>query len=392
MQQFDTINTMNYYFDYAAATPLTVEAHIAMDPYYSDKFYNPSAMYTAAREVRKAIEDARHIVAQAVGARSGEIIFTAGGTEANNIAIHGIMSQFSGKKLIISAIEHEAIIEPSKIYQSVQIPVNSKAEINIEAFEAAIDDNTVLVSIMYANNEVGTIQPIKEIAEIIKQKKRSRSDRGIKVPLYLHTDACQAASHLDLHVSRLGVDLMTINGGKIYGPKQSGALYVRAGIALNSFILGGGQERGIRSGTENTAGIIGFATALKVAREKSASEKKRLESLRDDCFKKLQEGIPEIVLFGHMKKRLPHNVSFAIPGIDNERLMMLLDEHGFRVATGSACQAASAEPSHVLRAMGVDGSVSRSSIRLSFGRETTQEGINALVGALKSAISDIKQL
>lgn len=383
---------MNKYFDFAAATPVTKEVLFAMEPYYTGKFYNPSAMYSKAREVRATIEDARHLVAQSIGSRPGEIIFTAGGTEANNIAIHGIMSRFPDKKLLISAIEHEAVIEPSKAYGSVHLPVNDKAEIDLEKLQENLDDDVVLVSVMYANNEVGTIQPVKEIAEIIRSTNRDRKTRGISTPLYLHTDACQAASHLDLHVSRLGVDLMTINGGKIYGPKQSGALYVRAGIVLNPYLLGGGQEHGIRSGTENTAGIVGFSVALKVAREKSASEKKRLEALRDETIKLLESAIPDIVIFGHRKKRLPHNVSFAVPGIDNERLMMTLDEKGFQVATGSACQAASAEPSHVLRAMGVSDELARNSIRLSFGRETDKDSVLALVEALKSAISDIKQL
>lgn len=383
---------MSHYFDYAAATPLTKEASVAMEPYYSEQFYNPSAMYLASRGVRSAVEDARHLVAQNIGARPGEIIFTAGGTEANNIAINGIMSQLAGKKLLVSAVEHEAVMGPANSFKTELIPVNDKAEVQLDALKAMIDDETVLISVMYANNEVGTIQPIKEIAEMVKNVNRSRGERGIKTPLYLHTDACQAASHLDLHVSRLGVDLMTINGGKIYGPKQSGALYVRAGIKLGSYIKGGGQERGIRSGTENVAGIIGFATALKVAREKAMSEKKRLEKIRDEFIKNLQSDIPEVVILGHLKKRLPHNVAFAVPEVDNERLMMLLDEKGFQVATGSACQAASSEPSHVLKAMGVNDNLARSSIRLSFGRETNTQDTADLMIALKSAISDIKQL
>ena len=383
---------MSHYFDYSAATPLTKEAYLAMQPYYSEKFFNPSAMYLPAREVRASIEEARHTVAQAIGARAGEIIFTAGGTEANNIALSGIMSQFPGKKLLISAIEHEAILEPAKDYITTLIPVNEKAEVSPSDIESLIDDEVVLISVMYANNEVGTIQPIKEIAELVKKVNRTRKESGISTPLYLHTDACQATSHLDMHVSRLGVDLMTINGGKIYGPKQSGALFVRAGISLGAYVKGGGQERGIRSGTENVAGIIGFSVALRVARERALSEKNRLEILRDKFINTLQSEIPEAVIFGHLKKRLPHNVSFSVPDVDNERLMMLLDEKGFQVATGSACQAASTEPSHVLRAMGVDDALARSSIRLSFGRETTDNDLSQLAAAIKSSISEIKQL
>jgi cysteine desulfurase len=383
---------MSKYFDYSAATPICKEAFHAMEEYLSGKFYNPSAMYTLARDVRRDIEEARHSVAQSIGARPGEIIFTAGGTEANNLAIHGVMELFPDKKMLISAVEHEAVIEPSSKYKTSFINVDEKGEVQIADLVKKIDDDTVLISVMYANNEIGTIEPIKEIVEEIKKINRSRLEKAVKTPLYLHTDACQATSHLDIHVSRLGVDLMTINSGKIYGPKQTGALYVKAGIKLEPYVYGGGQEKGLRSGTENTAGIIGFSTALNVARNKSASEKKRLEKLRDECIKNLKNTIPEVIIFGHLKRRLPHNVSFAVPGIDNERLMMLMDEKGFQIATGSACQAASAEPSHVLRAIGVDDETARSSIRLSFGRETTSESIEALILALKDSISDIKHL
>jgi cysteine desulfurase len=383
---------MSRYFDYAAATPVCKEALIAMQPYFSDKFYNPSAMYLTSRRVRDDIEESRSKVAQLLGCRPGEIIFTAGGTEANNIAVHGIMARFPGKKLLVSAIEHEAVLGPANAYNSSRVSVNEKAEINLNDLKSKIDDDVVLISIMYANNEVGTIQPITEISEVVKSVNLDRKKRGVNLPLYFHTDACQAASHLDLHVSRLGVDLMTVNGGKIYGPKQSGILYVKAGIALNNFISGGGQERGVRSGTENTAGIIGFASALGIARSKAISEKKRLEKLQAECIKNLKSTIPEVVFFGHLKKRLPHNVSFAVPGVDNERLMMLLDEKGYQVATGSACQAASTEPSHVLRAMGVNDELANSSIRLSFGRDTNQGDINGLISTIKTAILDIKNL
>lgn len=383
---------MSTYFDYSAATPLCKEAYYAMQEYLTDKFYNPSAMYKSARAVREAIEESRHQVAQCIGARSGEVIFTAGGTEANNLAIHGIMAQFPDKKIIFSAVEHEAVIEPSSKYKNISAVVDEKGEVDLEDLLSKIDDETVLISVMYANNEIGTIQPIKEIVEEVKKINRKRKEQGVKTPLYFHTDACQATSHLDIHVSRLGIDLMTINGGKIYGPKQTGALFVKAGIKLEPFIYGGGQEKGLRSGTENTAGIIGFAAALSIARNKSASEKKRLEKLRDECIKNLKKTIPEVIIFGHLKRRLPHNVSFAIPGIDNERLMMMLDEKNFQVATGSACQAASSEPSHVLRAMNIDNETARSSIRLSFGRETSVDDINNLIESIKESVSDIKKL
>lgn len=383
---------MTNYFDYSAATPICKEVMIAMEPYYSALFYNPSALYMSARRVKKDLEDARISIAQLMGARPGEIIFTAGGTEANNLAIHGVMANYPDKKILISSIEHEAVIEPAARFKHSYVKVNDKALVDINNLEEKIDDDTVMVSIMYANNEVGTIQPISEIAQTIKKVNRERLNRGVKLPLYFHTDACQASSHLDIHVNRVGADLMTINGGKIYGPKQSGALYVRAGIKLAPLILGGGQENGVRSGTENVAGAVGLSVALNVARSKSLSEKKRLEAIRDNCFKQLTEKIPNGVILGHLKKRLPHNVCFAIPGIDNERLMMLLDERGFQVATGSACQASSEKSSHVLTAMGISDEIAKSTIRLSFGRETTDDSVSNLVNAIKVAVSDIKNL
>lgn len=383
---------MTKYFDYSAATPLCKEAMHAMEPYYADLFYNPSALYMPARRVKQDLEEARSKIAVAMGARPGEIIFTAGGTEANNLAIHGVMTNYPDKKILISAIEHEAVIEPTSSFKHSSILVNDKALVDINNLEEQIDDDTVMVSVMYANNEVGTIQPISEIAQLIKRVNRERQKKRVKLPLYFHTDACQASSHLDIHVSRVGADLITINGGKIYGPKQSGALYVRAGIKLAPLILGGGQENGLRSGTENVAGAVGLSVALDVARSKALSEKKRLEAIRDNCIKQLSEKIPETIILGHLKKRLPHNVCFAIPGIDNERLMMLLDERGFQVATGSACQASSEKPSHVLTAMGLSDEVARSTLRLSFGRETTDDSVNNLINAIKVAVSDIKNL
>jgi len=383
---------MAHYFDYSAATPLCKEAKLAMEPYYSDLFYNPSALYLNARRVKQDLENARLKISQLLGARPGEIIFTAGGTEANNLAIHGVMVKHPGKKIIVSAIEHEAVMEPASKYNHSTVKVNDKALVDLAALEELIDDNTVMVSVMHANNEIGTIQPITEISQLIKNILRERNKKGNKLPLYFHTDACQAASHLDIHVSRLGVDLMTINGGKIYGPKQSGALYVRAGIKLEPLITGGGQEHDLRSGTENVAGAIGLSVALDVTRAKAFSEKKRLEELRDKTIKLLQENIEDVVVLGHLKKRLPHNVSFAVPGIDNERLMMLLDERGFQVATGSACQASSEKPSHVLTAIGLGDDMARSTIRLSFGRETNDKSVNDLVKAIKLAISDINSL
>lgn len=352
----------------------------AMQPYYAEQFYNPSALYLAAKKVGHELADARSKAAAQLGARPAEVIFTAGGTEANNLAIHGIMEQFPEGNMVVSAVEHESVLRPAERYTCRQVAVQADGTIDLAALEAAIDDKTVLVSVMYANNEVGTIQPLKEAAMIIEQKRRAR---GGNLPLYFHTDACQAANYLDLHVSRLGVDLLTLNGGKMYGPKQSGALYVGAHVQLQPLVLGGGQERGLRSGTENVAQVVGFATALSIAQASQSDEVARLQALQKYFFDEIEKVLPEVTINGSRKKRLPNNLHVTIPGVDNERLLMQLDEAGILAAAGSACSASDEEPSHVLRAMGIGEADAQSSLRFTMGRQTTKANIDALLQALQ---------
>src|SRR5512146_41120 len=251
------------YLDHAAATPVDDMVLTAMRPYWQAKLFNPSAPYSNALEVKKDLNEARSKVAYWLGARSSEIIFTAGGTEANNLAVHGVMRQFPEGNVAVSALEHESVLEPARNYDCREVKIQPDGRLDLADLRRKIDDKTVLVSVMYANNEIGTIQPVREVAKLINDLRRQRGPKGL--PLYLHTDACQAANYLDLHVSRLGVDLMSLNGGKIYGPKQSGALYAKAGVQLKPLIEGGGQERGLRSGTENVAGSVGFSAALDLA-------------------------------------------------------------------------------------------------------------------------------
>ena len=250
------------YMDYAAATPMDVSVFEAMRPYFTDKFYNPSATYLVAQGVKKDLDAARARVAHWLGARPSEVVFTAGATEANNLAIHGIMQQFPGANIVVSSIEHESILAPAHQYQCREVPVTPAGLVDMDALRAVIDDKTALVSIMYANNEVGTIQPIGQIGQIIEAVRTDRRDRGVAMPIYLHTDAAQAATYLDLHAARLRVDMLSINGGKIYGPKQTGVLFVSSTVRLMAQTMGGGQERGLRSGTENVAGSIGLSKAL----------------------------------------------------------------------------------------------------------------------------------
>src|ERR1039458_751593 len=267
------------YLDYAAASPMDDNVRKAMEPYFKDSFFNPSATYSKARIVRSAVEASRERVALILGAKSSEIIFTAGGTEANNLAIAGVISAHPKSNLVISAIEHPSIYTVANNFNSRICPVDGRGIIKIDELIRLIDDNTVLVSIIYVSNEIGVIEPLKEVATLLQSVRKDRLERGIKRPIYFHTDACQAANYLDLHVSKLGVDLMTLNGGKIYGPKQSGILFIKSSVRLSPIIFGGGQERGLRSGTENVAGVVGFAQALEKAQENRKTESVRLSYL-----------------------------------------------------------------------------------------------------------------
>jgi cysteine desulfurase len=373
------------YLDYAAATPLDEKVEAAMQPYWRQKFYNPSANYLSGRAVAADIARARAVVAQQLGAKPSEIIFTAGGTEADNLAINGIMQRYPEANLLVSAVEHEAILQVATNYNCQQIPVDAQGTVDLEALAKQIDDQTVLVSVMYANNEIGTIQPLRKIADLIKQVLADRQKDGNKLPLYFHTDASQAANYLDVHVSRLGVDLMTLNGGKMYGPKQTGALFVRAGLILQPQVQGGGQERGLRSGTENVAGIIGFAKALEVAQSTRTQEVARLNDLRDRFVLGLSSKIPAVVINGS-KQRLPNLVHLTIPDTDNERVMMELDEQGIICAVGSACSASNDEPSHVLKAIGLSESSAQSSLRFSMGRQTSWNDLETTILALQKIV------
>jgi cysteine desulfurase len=370
------------YLDYASATPLDPQVLKAMQPYLGRQFYNPSATYLAGRAVRKNLEQARSNIAQNLGTKPVEIVFTAGATEANNLAIAGIMRQFPDGEVLASAVEHESVLVPAREFKHRLIPVDKQGIVNLSELENLVSDKTVLVSVMLVNNELGSIQPIREISQILNKLSILRKSRGNKLPLYLHTDAAQAANYLDLHVSRLGVDLLSINGGKIYGPKQTGALFVRTGVELQPLILGGGQERNLRSGTENVAGFVGLAKAMDKAQSRLKQESKRLAGLRDFFVAELEKRLPSIVINGSDKHQSPHILHLSLPGQDNERLMMQLDELGVQVAVGSACSASKDEPSHVLKAIGLSDALARSSLRFSFGHGTTRSDLKKAAGLI----------
>lgn len=373
------------YLDYAAATPVDTAVLNAMLPYFTNEFYNPSALYVGARQVKSALEQARQSVARSIGARPSEVVFTAGGTESSNLAVHGVMTNHPGRKMMISAIEHDAVSRPSADYICDTIPVDSKGVVDIAWLKVGITDDHVLLSVMYANNEIGTVQPIKEIADIVASIRKDRQKRGIKTPLYLHTDACQAPNYLDIHTARLNIDLMTLNGGKIYGPKQSGVLYVRAGTLVAPLISGGGQEFGVRSGTENIAFAVGFARSLEKAVAKRSNEVKKVQLLSAKLQTELENQYGAVVN-GHKKLRLPNNVHVTFPDADNERVLFALDEMGICAAAGSACSASKEEVSSVLKAIGLSDKNAQSSIRFSLGKHTTAEEIDAVVLAMQEAI------
>ena len=353
-----------------------------MEPYHVNLFYNPSATYSGARTVKKVLEDARIKVAACLGARPSEIIFTAGGTEANNLAIHGVMRQYPNSQIIVSAIEHSAVLKPASHYASLVTPVTKGGIVDVEALSELVTDETVLISCMYANNEIGTIQPIRDIAASVQAIRKDRLKRGVMLPLYLHVDACQAPNYLDVHSARLGADLISFNGSKIYGPKQSGALFVKGGLVLETVLDGGGQERGLRSGTENIAGIVGFATALDIACAERHGETKRLQEIQKYCFEQIALRLPLATINGSLKQRLPNNIHLTLAGYDNERVLIELDEAGIMAAAGSACSASSQTPSSVLAAIGLSDEMAQSSIRATMGRGTVKADIDRLINKL----------
>ena len=374
------------YLDHAAATPLNTEVLAAMQPFFADQFFNPSANYMPAQKVRQALDKARADVAACLGVRASEVIFTAGGTESDNLAIAGVMREFPGAHLVVSAVEHDAVLEPARQFNCSVSLVDEQGVVDLADLEAQITDQTVLVSVMYANNEVGTIEPIRQVALLMEKIRAARRKTGNTLPLYLHTDACQAANYLDLHVSRLGVDMLTLNGGKIYGPKQSGVLYVSSKVQLQPLVRGGGQERNLRSGTENVAACIGFARALELAQAGRQEEGRRLGELQALAFRLVSEKLPGAVVNGSRKHRLPNNIHITLPGQDNERLLVELDERGIVAAAGSACSASDEEPSHVLRAMGLSGAEAQASLRITMGHSTTEADIHTLVDTLATLI------
>lgn len=374
---------LSAYLDYAAATPIDERVASAMQPYFQKQFYNPSALYLPARRVKSDIEKARTSVAGVLGAKKNEIVFTAGATESINLAIRGIKYK-ANEEIVVSSIEHAAVLAAAKVTGAkVQIcPVLKDGTVDLVALEKLINKKTRLVSIGYANNEIGVIQPISKIGRIIKAK---------NLNTIFHTDASQAPNYLNLAVNRLGVDLMSLNGGKIYGPKQSGCLYKKTNVVLNPQVHGGGQEYGLRSGTENVAGVIGFATALRIAQKTKASESTRVAQLKQDLVAKISKDISGLSLNGSSNNCLPNNLNISIKNISGEDLVHILDKDEIQVATGAACSANKDTPSHVLSAIGLSENEINSSLRISLGRSTTPQQIRYFVQKLTGAVKHLRE-
>jgi len=381
----------NIYLDNAAATPLDKKVFSIMQPYLVSEYANPSSVYGAGRKNKTALDNARSIVAKILGAKKNEIIFTAGATESINLALQGIAKTFNNTEIVSTNIEHDAVLGPlrflkSQNHQIKLIPVKKNGIIDLDQFIKTINNQTVLVSVNYANHEIGTIQPIAEIGKQITKIRSERIKHHIKLPLYFHTDASQAGL-LDLHVSRLGVDLMSLNGAKIYGPKQSGCLYIRTGVKIQPIIYGGGQERNLRSGTENIANDVGFAIALELIQQTRTAENKRQKELRDYLITRIESSNLKGFLNGDRSKRLNSNLNFTFFNIDGEALVMALDQFGIAVSTGSACSVGQTESSHVLRAIGLSEKNANSSLRITLGKQNIKADLDYLIKVLPKAIA-----
>lgn len=369
------------YLDHAAATPIDSKVLAVMQPYFSDSFFNPSSPYAPAVEVRRAYEQAKKDIARSIGASGDDLVITAGATESINLALRGVSGH-----IVTSAIEHHAVLRTVEDLGGTVVSVNEKGIVGIDAIRQAITPDTKLISIALANNELGAVQPIRQIAELVKEVRQQRLDSGNNTPLYLHSDASQGVGQLDVNVARLGVDLITLNSGKIYGPKQVGLLWMASDVRLKACITGGGQERGLRSGTENVAGVVGFAKALQLVVERRNFESDRLRKLRDYSQNRLIEAFPSAVLSGHQKHRLSGHLHISFPGIDAERVIFSLESKNVYVATGSACAANKGTRSHVLEAIGLAPEVADGSLRLTFGHLNDEDSVAKAVDIIIEVI------
>ncbi len=375
------------YLDHAATTPVRPEVLEAMRPYFLERFGNPSSLHTSGLEARKAIEEARDLIARVIGAAPQEIVFTSGGTESDNMAVRGVLHNSCDQHdhVISSMIEHPAVLETCQAierlgHEVTYVPVDGEGRVNPSDVERAIKDNTRLISIMHANNEIGSIQPIAEIGAIAAAHN-----------VYMHTDAVQSVGKIPVNVNDLNVNMLSFSAHKIYGPKGIGCLYVRKGTPLRPLVFGGGHERGLRSGTENVPGIVGLSKATQCAMA-DFSDNTRIQGLTDILIDTLLQEIPDTRLNGGREHRLPNNANFSFSYIEGESLVLRLNAKGVAASTGSACSSKKLEPSHVLLAIGLDPVDAHGSLRLTLGRGTTQADIEYVCEILPSIVDELRQM
>ena len=366
------------YLDYAAATPVDDRVFEVMKPFFSKNFFNPSASYLPAKHVRKIYEDAKDELAHTIGVKGNDLVITAGATEANNLAFSAIEAMDENPVVLVLETEHASVLNLAKKYNYQTIKVDKNGRINLGDFKRKLTPNVGFISISLCNNELGTIQPISDIVELINEERKNRVINGNQLPIIFHSDASQALNLMDISVSRLGVDLLTINSAKVYGPKGVGALYIGRGIKLKPVVYGGGQESGLRSGTENVAGLIGFATAAKIAKEHVNGNRKKFEKLNKifkDTLVKQLDGKIEPKFLGNTKRQLSNFIPICFDGLDAERLIFKLEDEKIYVSTGAACAASKGEKSHVLTAIGLSDSEIAGSLRISMGRMNDEENV-----------------
>jgi len=376
------------YLDHAATTPTHPEVVKAMLPYFADAFGNPSSIHSQGQEAKSAVEEARIKVAELIGARSEEIIFTSGGTEADNFALKGVAyaNERKGNHIITTSIEHHAVLEVGKFlgrrgFKITYLPVDKYGLVDPDDVKKAITDKTILISVMHASNEVGTIEPVQEIGKIARA-----------AGVYFHSDAVQTVGHIPVNVDKLKVDLLSISGHKLYGPKGVGALYVRKGTKLVSLMHGGEQEKRRRAGTENVPAIVGLGKAVELAGREIDKEAERLAHLRDKLIKGLGEKIAHIRLNGHPTRRLPNNVNVSVDFVEGESMLLSLDFEGICASTGSACSSASLEPSHVLLALGLSPEQAHGSLRFTLGRENTEADVERVLEVLPEIVTKLRAM
>lgn len=376
------------YLDYAATTPTHPEVMKAMLPYFTDAFGNPSSIHSFGQEAKGAIEKARNQVAALIGAKSEEVVFTGSGTEADNFALKGVAlaNQGKGNHIITSSIEHHAVLETCKFLEKqgfsvTYLPVDGYGMVDPSGVKKAITVKTILISVMHANNEVGTVEPIAEIGNIAREAE-----------IYLHTDAVQTAGHIPVDVNKLNVDLLSISAHKLYGPKGIGALYIRKGTKVSSFMHGGDQERGKRASTENVPAIVGFGKAAEIAQREMLEEAQKLTVLRDQLIEGILKSIEHTQLNGHPVMRLPNNVNVSVDYVEGESMLLNLDLAGICASTGSACSSSALEPSHVLVAMGLPHLQAHGSLRFTSGKWTTEEEINQVLNVLPGIVSKLRAM